>query len=412
MEALTDEEVARLPYDWGFWARPNQHPPEQDFFVWLLKTGRGFGKTRSGSEFIRRKVDEGAMRIHLVGRTAADVRDVMVKGPSGLENICPPWNPAKYESSKRRVIWPATGAQALLFSADEPEALRGPEAEYGWADEAAAWRFPDAWDNFIMGLRLGRKPQVCVTTTPKRAKIMKAIEESPELVMTRGSMYENMSNLPQSFLSFIERKYGGTTLGQQEVYGEDLQEAEGALWKRSYFDDHRVKTHPALEYVAVAVDPSGSDNTESDECGIVAGGVSENGHAYILEDATKVMSPDEWAKRTVTVYDSLHADRVFGETNYGGDMVEHTLRTAAPYIPFKKVVATRGKVVRAEPVVALYEQGRVHHVGYHAELEDECCTWVPGESKRSPNRVDALVWLLFGILLSRRGARVLSEISG
>lgn len=373
LNSLNQKEALALLYDWRFWARESQLAPAGDWLVWLLLAGRGFGKTRCGAEWIRERVESGqARRIALVAKTPADVRDVMVEGESGILTISPPWNRPVYEPSKRSLTWP-NGAQALAFSAYEPDQLRGPQFDTALCDELASFKYPqETWDNLMFGLRLGA-PRCVVMTTPKPIKLLQDILKEPTTVITRGSSYENRVNLAPTFYQQIIAKYEGTRTGRQEIYAEILDEAEGALWKRAWLDAHRAKSAPDLKRIVVAIDPAASNTMESAETGIVAAGMRNHGEWYVLADASGRYSPDGWAKAALRLYDNLHADRIIAEANNGGDMVEHTIRTVRPSAPVKLVHASKGKAARAEPIAALYEQGKVRHVGMFPELEDQLC---------------------------------------
>lgn len=398
LASLTPQQAAAIYYDWRTWARPNQLPPEGDWRIWLLLAGRGFGKTRTGAEWVRAEVESGRRgRIALVAPTAADGRDVMVEGESGILAISPPWFRPLYEPSKRRLTWP-NGAIATVYSADEPDRLRGPQHDGAWADELAAWQYPEAWDMLMFGLRLGQDPRAVVTTTPKPVRLIKELLADKTVAVTRGSTYENAANLAPAFLRQIVAKYEGSRLGRQELYAEILEDVEGALWQRQRIDELRVARAPELLRVVVAVDPSASDDDTSDEAGIIVAGVSRDGHGYVLADLSGRLSPDGWARRAVHAYKEWLADRIVAEVNNGGDMVEHTIRTVDPGVPIKKLHASRGKFTRAEPVAALYEQGKVHHVGYFPALEDQMCTWTPGQP--SPDRMDAMVWALTELMIT------------
>jgi phage terminase large subunit-like protein len=394
LNSLSQEEAESLLYDWEFWARPNQLPPSSNWYIWLLRSGRGFGKTRAGSELIIKWAKDFSP-IALVGETKADVRDTMVElGESSILKVSPPWFIPEYEPSKRRLTWP-NGSQAVIYSGDEPDQLRGPQHSKAWVDELAKFKYPqETWDNLMFGLRSGNKPQVIVTTTPRPIKIIKNIIADPRAVVTHGHTMDNRDNLAPEFLKYILNKYEGTTLGRQELAGEIMDDVEGALWTRDLIEKNRVTEFPQLIRIAVGVDPPGG----ATECGILVVGmaiVDGQPHGYVLEDRSLQASPDQWAEAVLTSYNRNAADRVVGEANFGGDMVESTILQAArarnQIIRYKNVHATRGKAVRAEPVVAMYEQGRMHHVGSFPALEDEQCTWVPGD-KESPNRMDALVW--------------------
>jgi phage terminase large subunit-like protein len=397
-EWLDAAEDAR-GYDWrGEIARPSQVAPEGEWRTWLILAGRGFGKTRTGAEWVREEAEAGpGLRFALIAPTAADARDVMVEGESGILAISPPWFRPRYEPSKRRLTWP-NGAMATLYSADEPERLRGPQHHRFWGDEPASWRYREAWDMLMFGLRLGDNPRGVVTGTPKPIALIRQLVADPTTVVTRGSTYENAANLPAAFLDAIIKRYEGTRLGRQELNAEILDDIEGALWTRAVIDAGRVAKAPDLVRVVVGVDPAVTATEESDETGIVVVGQGVDMQYYVLSDRTCRLSPDGWARRAVETFREFEADRIIGEVNNGGDLVEAVVGHAAKHLgvlhSYKSVRASRGKAVRAEPIAALYEQGRVHHVGSLAALEDQLCGWVPGAGDRSPDRMDALVWAL------------------
>jgi len=397
ISSLTDDEALALLYDWRFWARPAQLPPPGEWTIWLLMAGRGFGKTRTGAEFVRAEVEAGRARhVAIVAPTAADARDVMVEaGDSSILRVSPPWFEPHYEPSKRRLTWP-NGATATIYSADEPDRLRGPQHDLAWADEVAAWRRPEAWDNLMLGLRAGPRPRCIVTTTPKPVRIIRDLVSrvGRDVVLTRGSTYENAPNLAPAFLAEIVSRYEGTRLGRQEIEGELLDDTPGALWQRTRIDELRVKEAPELVRVVVAVDPAATSTEGSAETGIIVAGRGVDGHGYVLADRSCRMRPAGWGERTLIAFDEFRGDRIVGEANNGGEMVEHVIRTIRPGIPYKAVHASRGKRIRAEPISALYEQGKVHHVGHFPELEDQLCNWVPEGVDWSPDRLDALVWAL------------------
>jgi phage terminase large subunit-like protein len=404
VEGLSTEQQQAMLYDWGVWRRPKQATPDGQWRKWLIMAGRGFGKTRTGAEFIREQVNAGtAQFIALVGATAADVRDTMIEGQSGILSVFPPGQRPQYEPSKRRVTF-HNGSVATAYSADEPDRLRGPNHDTAWADELAAWRYADAWDQLTLGLRIGHHPRVVITTTPRPVPVIKQLIETNDgtVIVTRGSTYENISNLAPSFVNEMMKRYEGTTLGRQELHAEVLDDIEGALWHRVALDALRVHKPPTMKRVVVAVDPAASNNTSSNETGIIVAGIGTDGKGYVLEDKTIKGSPNEWGVAALAAYHQFQADRIVAEANQGGDMVAHTLRTVDKNAPIKLVRASRGKRTRAEPVAALYEQGRVHHVGFLTQLEDQMCGWVP-DIGSSPDRVDALVWAITELMID--GAR-------
>jgi predicted phage terminase large subunit-like protein len=397
-------------------ARPNQLPPPGDWRIWLLLAGRGFGKTRTICEFANQKARElPGSRGALVGATASDTRDILVLGESGLLNIAEPLFRPTYNPSKRLMTWP-NGSMALLFSADEPNRLRGLQHHWAICDELASWRRPEAWDMLLMGARLGDDPRIAVATTPRPIKLIKSLVADSTCYVTRGTTYENAANLAKPFMDAIIRRYEGTRLGRQELEAAILEDTPGALWKRENIDKYRVAAIPDLIRIAVAIDPAATNNQDSDETGIIVAGVSADGHGYVLDDVTIKASPAGWAKQAIAAYNKYKADRMVAETNNGGDMIENTIRTVRDEsdtpigrnISFKQVRASRGKHTRAEPIAALYEQGRVHHVGMFAELEDQMCQWMPGED--SPDRMDALVWAISELMPSAGTFQVLFEI--
>lgn len=412
-ETLPAETVDTLAYDWEVWARDAQLPPPGDWVWWLVLAGRGFGKTRTGAEFIRARVAAGARSIALIGPTAGDTRDTMVEvGPGSILKNSPPWDMPNYEPSKRRLTW-KNGAVATLFSADEPERLRGPQHDTIWADELGAWRYQrETWDMAAFGFRLG-EPRGIITTTPRPTEVVRELLTDPTVRVTRGSTFDNAANLAGSFLTKLVRRYEGTRLGRQELYAELLEDTPGALWTLGLLDTNRVRSAPDLARLVVAVDPQAADPDGRDEdgaeTGIIAAGTDDQGDGYVLRDASGQYSPGEWGERAVLLYDELEADAIVGEANNGGAMVGYVVRTAAeklfrekkrptPHVVFRSVTASRGKQTRAEPVAALDEQRRIRHVGSFAQLESQMTTWVPGE--KSPDRMDARVWALTELMLS------------
>jgi phage terminase large subunit-like protein len=398
---LSNKDVEELENDWRWYlsqARPEQKPPPGDWRVWLLLAGRGFGKTRTGAEFVRACAEFGlAHRIALVAPTALDARNVMVEGESGLLSVGPPEERPEYEPSLHRLTW-RNGAVATVFSADEPNRLRGPQHDLAWCDELAAWRYPAAWDMLMFGLRLGEDPRVVVTTTPRPIKLIRELLADPKVVVTRGRTIENRKHLAPAFLAQIVRRYEGTRLGRQELDGEILDDMPGALWNHALIDAARVSAAPELTRIVVAIDPAVSSGEHSDETGIIVAGKTGEGHGYVLADLSGHHRPAEWAKAAITACHTHGADRIVAEVNNGGEMVEATLRMIDPNVPYAAVHAARGKVARAEPVATLYEQGRIHHLGALPQLEDQMCAFSSDFDRDSagysPDRVDALVWAL------------------
>ncbi len=355
---------------------------------------------------MRNRVEEGAKRIAIVGRTAADVRDVMVEGRSGILSVFPPAQRPVYEPSKRRITF-HNKAVATTYSADEPEMLRGPEHDTAWADELCAWRFPDAWDQLQFGLRVGNDPRAIVTTTPKPSRLIRDLMRHPHCVVTHGSTFENRANVAQAWLDNILQKYEGTTLGRQELHAELLDEMPGALWTRMALDNTRCFDVPkGLQRIVVAIDPATTSKKTSDDTGIVVAAIDGSGDGYLLEDLTCHVSPSQWAQVAVDAYHRWKADRIVAETNQGGDMVEATIRTIDRSVPYLGIHASRNKQARAEPVSALYEQKRISHVGLFKDLEDELCSWVPNSNMPSPNRLDALVWAFTELMLKNRSSMI------
>lgn len=403
---LSDQELEYLLHDWEFWSRPNQRTPAGDWDTWLIMAGRGYGKTRVGSEQVRKWVKNFPI-VNLIGATAADVRDVMVEGVgagSAILEVCPEWEKPLYIPSKRRLEWP-NGAISLLFSAEDPNRLRGPQCYKMWGDEPAAWRYQDeAKEQIDFNLRLGSSPQIVFTTTPKPTKLIRQLVAESKLsnsvVVTTGSSYENRSNLAPKWFSKILTKYEGTRLGRQEINAELLEDNPNALWHLANIDKHRWpedKKVPDLVRIVEGVDPAVTANADSDETGIIVVGRDARTpcHFYVLEDRSLSAKPDVWATAVVAGYQLHQADRVVAEVNNGGDLVEAILRTKDLSFAYKAVHASRGKVTRAEPIAALYEQGRVHHVGTLGSLEDQLCDYDPRTTKKSPDRMDALVWAIW-----------------
>jgi phage terminase large subunit-like protein len=403
LAALSKTERDQLAWTWAFTARPEQLIPAGDWTYWLVLAGRGFGKTRTGAETVRQWIKDGRRYVNLIGATAADARDVMVEGESGILAVCPKWERPEYKPSQRKLVWP-TGAESLIFSADEPDRLRGPQHDALYCDEIAAWRYAESWQQAQMGLRLGHQPRVVITTTPRPTKLIRELIADPATHVTRGKTYDNRAHLAPSFFDAVLRRYEGTRLGRQEIDGEVLDDNPGALFRRDDIDKARVLRAPDLQRIVVAIDPAATSSEGADDTGIVAAGVAlVDGvqHGYILHDLTCHDTPMGWAKRSVAAYADLKADRIIGEANNGGDMIEDLIRTVDASVSYRKVTATRGKQVRAEPIASLYEQGRIHHVGSLPKLEDEMCEWDPLDATaRSPNRLDAMVWALTELMLN------------
>ena len=410
LSQFSKEDKAALRYNWKFWARPEQlYPPGDHWNTWLALAGRGFGKTRLGSETVRQMacgdtpLSGGRCRwIALVAETSGDARDVLVEGESGILACHPKDFRPLYEPSKRRLTWP-NGAVATLYNAVEPDQLRGPQHDFAWCDELAKWRYmEETWDQLQFGLRLGKHPRSVVTTTPRPLPLIRRLVVDPAVHVTKGRTADNHSNLATPFLKAIEEKYGGTRLGRQELEGEVLEDIPGALWTRDTIDRNRRPQAPEeMVRIVVAIDPAATSGENADETGIVAVGYTndpeEGQHAYVLRDVSVRGTPDEWAKAAIALYHELDADRIIAESNQGGEMVEAVIRAVDRNVPLTLVRASRGKRIRAEPVAALYEQNRVHHVGRLDVLEDQMCLF-SGETGRSagdsPDRVDALVWAI------------------
>ncbi len=403
---------------WEEDARPEQLPPPGPWITWLIQAGRGWGKTRTGAEFVKTEIMAGRRRrVALVGSTAADARDVMVEGESGLLACCERAGfRAVYEPSKRKVTF-ANGAIAHTFSADEPDRLRGPQMDLAWSDEIGAWKYGDqAWANLQFGLRLkgplGDPPRQVATTTPRPIPLIRRLirlhrDGDPAIALTRGSSYDNLANLADNYRGIIAG-YAGTRLGRQEIMGELLEDIEGALWTHAAIDAARIPPAAfaglSMARTVVAVDPQAGDGDEGSETGIMVCAKDHCGHAYVIADRSGRFHPAEWGRVAVAAYHEFAADRVVVETNQGGAMAIHTLRTVERNLPIREVRASKGKLTRAEPVAALYEQGRVHHVDLFPQLEDQLTSYVADGRQASPDRLDALVWGLTDLMLTGRAA--------
>lgn len=433
ISGLSDRECAELKYTWDFWARPNQRIPSGNWLTWLLLAGRGYGKTRVGAETTRHYVENKVYgRIGLVAETAADARDVMVNGESGIIACSPPWFRPKYEPTYRRLVWP-NGAIATLFSSEDPDALRGHQFDFAWSDELCKWKYMDAtWDQLQFCLRLGTNPRQLVTTTPRPVAVLKRLIHQNATVITKGSTEENEGNLAPSFVSTVYDMYSGTRLGRQELSAEILDDNPGALFNMKNIEKARVKSIDLdeLDRIVVAIDPAVTANKKSNETGIVVAGrkkmkatgtVSATRHGFLLDDVSVGrVAPAVWAKKAVDAYYKFEADAIVVEVNNGGDMCKEVLRQVDPNIVVKEVRATRGKFVRAEPVAAKVDQERIHHVGVFSKLEDQMSEFDPakqqvGRSSRkasldpeeikstSPDRLDAYVWAFTDLLLGNSG---------
>jgi phage terminase large subunit-like protein len=422
LRGLSPAEVERLKFDWDLWSRQDQRPPAQaqgggPWTVWLIRAGRGAGKTRAGAEWVRSVAcgrgpgRKPVGRIALVGETIAEVRDVMIEGASGILAVHPRSERPTWEPSRRRLEWPS-GALAHAFSAEDPESLRGPQFGAAWLDELAKWRLArETWDMLQFGLRLGERPSQLVTTTPRPVALLKELLADPHTAVSRAGTRANMHHLAASFIEAVARRYAGTRLGRQELEGEIVEERQDALWSRDLIEACREAEAPPLVRIVVAVDPPASSGKRADACGIVAAGLDDAGRVHVLEDASLASaSPAAWASATVALARRLEADAVVVEVNQGGEMAEAVLREADPGLAVTPVRATRGKHVRAEPVAHLYERGRVRHAGTFPALEDELCDFGPTatgfglSTGRSPDRMDALVWAVTALALGAKAA--------
>ena len=411
------EFTKSIKYNWDYWARPDQLLPDltDPWKVWMILSGRGWGKTRTGAEAIKKlMIDNPGCRIGIIGMTAGAVRDTCYEGESGLLSVIPEemWdrkNGGKYNRSLGQLTL-NNGSMAFSFSGGDPEKLRGFQSNFLWMDELCAFQYAqEAWDMAMMGLRLGKDPRIIITTTPKPSPLIvelvrRGAEEPENVILTTGSTFDNAANLPESTLDELRKRYEGTTMGRQELYAELILDDPGALWKRDLIEECRVSVHEFkltdMAKIVVAIDPSMSAVTERDsETGMIVAGLGLNGHTYIIEDCSALRpSPDTWSRLAIAKYHEYAADRIVAEVNQGYDLVTNLLNTHDENVPVKKVYATRGgKFLRAEPIAALYEQKRVHHVGLHGKLEDQMTQWIPG--KPSPDRLDAMVWAVTDLML-------------
>jgi phage terminase large subunit-like protein len=412
-DALSPRERLALRYCWPAHRRPlfrrddgtwgGQAAPPGQWVVWLVSAGRGFGKTRLGAEWIRdRAMRFPGTRWAIVGETADEARKVMLKGESGLLSVCAPWEKPHFNFTDQSLEFP-NGSSVYLYSAEKPEKFRGPQFHGAWLDEFPKWRrMREAWDHIRFGVRLplrGDRPRVVITTTPRPNKLLREIRARASTVITTGSTYENQANLDQSFLDELEN-WKGSKLGQQEIYGIQYDEAPGAIFLASWIEKARVKEAPRMRRIVVAVDPTSSDTDRSDETGIVVAGLGEDGRGYVLEDASIRCTPDRWARRAVDAYKHWGADCIVAETTMGGDLVPSMIKLVDSRVPVKIKGGNRGKVSRAEPVAALYEQGKVSHVNGFDELENQMVNYVLG-ARESPDRMDAMVYAVSELLLPK-----------
>ena len=406
----TDAEKATISLytDWLKAARTKQLQPKEQHYIWLILAGRGWGKTRTGAQDIALYALRNPNTISaVVAPTHGDLRRVCFGGPSGLMTIIPQEcfsteKDRKGYSQSTSEIRLFNGSKIIGYAASEPERLRGPQFHRAWADELAAWRYSEAFDQLMFGLRLGENPQCVITTTPKPTKIIKDLMLRQDVQVTSGNTFENADNLADTALTMLKERYEGTTLGRQELYAEIIEDLEGALWNAKMIDETRLSEDEErdLQQIIVAIDPAVTANENSDETGIVVVGKDSVGRYYVLEDISGRYTPDQWGRKAINCFYDWSADRIVAEVNNGGDLVERLLRSIDGNIPYRSVRATRGKLTRAEPISALYEQKRVHHVGYFSELESQMCSYT-GETRPSPDRLDALVWGLTELSRSR-----------
>jgi phage terminase large subunit-like protein len=407
LDGLDETEARLLLRHWPFWARQSQLPPPKteaggDWRIWLFLGGRGAGKTRAGAEWIAGQAGRGkARRIGLIGATARDARQVMVEGESGLLAVA---QGVTFQPSNKLLRWP-DGAEARLLSAAEPDSFRGHQFDCIWGDEFAKWPAPQtALDMALMGLRLGDDPRMLLTTTPRPVPALRALLAAPDVAVTRAGTQENAANLAEGFVEYLNARYAGTRLGRQELEGALVEDNEQALWKRAWIEAARLRTAPFLARVVVAVDPPASAN--GDACGIVVAGRDLEGHGHVVADRSAGgLSPAAWAARAAQAYEDFQADAIIAEANQGGEMVRAILVQAGAHLPVTLVHASRGKLARAAPAAALYEQGRVHHIGGFPELEDQMCQY-DGSGAASPDRMDALVWALADLFAPRAMPRI------
>ena len=402
---LKDERATQaLDHDWWYRAHEGQRPPDTDWRVWLYMGGRGAGKTRAGAEWVREQVfQHGKRRIALIGPTISDVREVMIEGPSGLRNVGPDDEQPNYSPSRRRLEW-ANGAEGFVFSAEDPDSLRGPQFDAAWGDEIGAWhRAQDCWDMLMFGLRLGDNPQICATTTPRPTELIRDLVKADNIVITRANTFENKNNLSPAFLEAIQQTYGGTRIGRQEIDGELIDDPKGALWLRSHIEGQRISVNDCeFQRIVVAIDPPASKGTNADTCGIIAAGLTTLGKGVVLADASvQGLRPLDWAGRASSLANEYGGAEIIAEANQGGEMVRDVLETAGCTAPVRLVHARLNKAARAAPVAALYAQDKISHAGTFPALEDQMCLFGSDVSSGSPDRVDALVWAMTILMLER-----------
>lgn len=413
VETLSDDEIRWLLYDWEEWGRPNQQTPPGDWVIWLILAGRGWGKTRTGVEWIRSKIEPSPfpLELALIAETKRDGREVIVHGPAGFIQSCPPWNMPKWESSKPALTWP-NGSVGHLYSGEEPDQLRGPSFHFAWVDEWAKYQYPvETMDNLELALRLGDHPQMIITTTPRPLPMLKEKLSDPDVVLTRGHTDENRANLAASYIKRVIKKYEGTRLGRQELAGDILEDVEGGFWTRALMDTHRLPKDarlPEMVRIAIAIDPAASTGEHANETGMFAGGVGTDGICYIFHDLSGIFEPEQWGNRAIRNYDRFHADAIIGERNNGGDLVERNVRACegGQRVNFRTVWASRGKHIRAEPVATKHQQGKIKFVGSFAAMEDQLIFFTPEgyEGVGSPDRAEAFIWLVWFLLrLSSKG---------
>ena len=400
LQSNAEKATVTLYTDWLKTARSKQLEPKGKFNIWLILAGRGWGKTRTGAQDIALyALRNPNSQCAVVAPTHGDLRRVCFGGPSGLLSIIPPEcflvnEDTKGYASSTSEIRLHNGSKIVGYAAINPDRLRGPQFHRAWCDELAAWRYPEAFDQLMFGLRLGESPKCLITTTPKPTKIIKELVEREDVNVTRGTTFENVDNLAEAAVENLKLRYEGTALGRQELYAEIVDDIEGALWQMSLIEELRVDETPELRRIVVSIDPAVTNNEYSDETGIIVAGVDGNNNYYVLDDVSGNMSPDTWAKKAVQCYYNWEADRIVAEVNNGGDLVERIIRTVDKNIPYTAVRASRGKMVRAEPIAALYEQHRAHHVGIFPDLEDQMISYTGERNQASPDRMDAMVWAL------------------